>query len=1310
MATICADTETCSRCDLKARGASIYAADPSTDILVMCFAIGDGPVETWRPGDPVPAPFADPAGHLFVFDNWTFERLILEQVLIPRYGFAPIPIEQMDCAQRLALANAFPAELGRRCEALGLPYRKDIAARKAMLRLSRMHEYKRPEDRDRDLALLLQRCQGDVEATRACYTHPRLRPLIPEEHQQLLLDAEINARGICANVPFLEAASTLAGKERTAIDIRVTELTGGVVTSIDQVGRLMETINAEGHAMKTLGKRSVAATLAHDPEDKARELLELRQRGAFASTRKFETLLDRAGPGDSRIRGALRIYGAGPGRWSSLGAQLHNLRRNDSEYPASLVDALIAGNHAELARFGNPVEVMSQLSRAALCAAPGHELICADFGAIESRVTAWLAGETWKLEHFKRFDATGDKNLDLYRVLAHRILKRTTSISAITAAERQLGKCAELACGFGGSVGAWRKIANDQDTRSDAEVKAIVQSWRNAHPKVCAFCQRLMRAARGSIRTKQAIRVMPAPAPSIITDFDGTDLTITLPSGRAITYPGAHLSANTKFEDGDPDIEFFDNARAGWKPVRAWFGTLVENVVQGTARELLAAAIIRAAARGWSVVFHCHDELVVEVPIGAVPEKAVLALLVEPPAWAAGLPLGGKVHSGPLYLEAPATTEPPTGTRPQVELVEEFDPGPISDFLLREPRADAPPSSPEPRSPLPPEPPPPPPPSSEKPATPPGGNGRGDFSGFSSGSKAEAERDTYAEEHTGEPFDDSYLRRKSYQLVAVYDFTLPDYTLLYQQNRYELPQGIPTLGRQRKKFLPHHNVDGKEVLGAGDRLLIYNWPAIMRAPPGSEIIVTEGESNAKVLIDHGLLATTVLSHKWTPECVAALTGHHLYILADHDKDGEKLASAAQKKLASVAASTRIVPATHLWKHLPGGKEPKLHDDVKDWIERGGDPKKLVDICRDIPAAGAAILESVCATEVEIEALDWVWPGRLALGKIALLVGLPNEGKGLTLSDVMSRITRGSPWPCDEGCAPTGNAILLTAEDDIADTIVPRLIAAGADLARVTIIKMLHDETGRERMFSLVSDLAALRRKIIEIGGVKLVVIDPISAYLGIDKMDSFRATDVRAVLGPLKILAEELHISILGVLHFNKKTDVTNLLLRVSDSLAYTAAARHVYGIVNDEDNQRKLFVKGKNNLAPPDQKTLAFSIANREVGVSKRTSETIVAPYIMWHTEPVDITATEALQAAAESKSPSARDNAKHFVKALLDNGPVGSVAVKEAAKENGISVATLRRAKDDLHVEVKHDGPPNEKGEPTWRWHLPPEQEDDA
>src|SRR5262245_8490713 len=649
------DAETYSQRSLKECGPYIYAGDPSTGIHFLCYAVDDGEVQVWQPGDRVTTPFADPDNYWFISDNWEFERAIHAQILVPRFGFPPIPSERQDCAQRRALASAFPAELGLRCEALGLPYRKDPEARKAMLRLSRPQTAKKrnkPEDpaaRERDLALLLERCKTDVEPTRASYRHPRLRKLPPEERELFLLDGEINFRGIRVNSPFLKAVSELAAQERNAVNTRLDQLTVGAITSVDQVHRIRDAVNAHGHNMTTLNKRSVAATLAHNPNCVVRELLELRQRGAYASVRAAKRLLNYADPKDERIRGALRIYGAGPGHWSSPGAQLHNLRRNDSEFPMTLVEAVLAGDQAELARFGNPLAVVAELSRAALCAKPDHELMCADLGAIESRAVAWFASEQWKLDVYRDYDTTGDVAREPYRVVAAQMLHKTAG--DVAKAERQLGKCAELACGFGGSVGAWHRIAGD-DGRNDQEVQAIIRQWREAHPAVRKFWQELARAARVAIKTGNSVLVAPAPRPPIIAAFDGYALTLTLPSGRAINYPGAHLTANTRFEDSDPDIEFMDNARGQWKPARAWFGTLVENVVQGTARDLLAAALLRFKACGLQVVFHCHDEVVIEVPRGSITEQEVLAILLEPPAWAVGLPLSGKVHSGQLYLEA----------------------------------------------------------------------------------------------------------------------------------------------------------------------------------------------------------------------------------------------------------------------------------------------------------------------------------------------------------------------------------------------------------------------------------------------------------------------------------------------------------------------------------------------------------------------------------------------------------------------------------------------------------------------------------
>jgi hypothetical protein len=220
------------------------------------------------------------------------------------------------------------------------------------------------------------------------------------------------------------------------------------------------------------------------------------------------------------------------------------------------------------------------------------------------------------------------------------------------------------------------------------------------------------------------------------------------------------------------------------------------------------------------------------------------------------------------------------------------------------------------------------------------------------------------------------------------------------------------------------------------------------------------------------------------------------------------------------------------------------------------------------SAPKATLESAPATSYKMEGIEWLWPNRFALGKLGLLAGLPDRGKGLITADITARITKGDLWPCGEGRALQGNVLLLSAEDDISDTIVPRLAAAGADLSRVEIIRMVR-QNENARQFSLVTDLVLLRQKIDQIGNVRAVIIDPMSAYLGIGKIDAYRTTDVRGVLAPVTELAAEKRILVLGILHFNKKADITNAMLRISDGLAFAATARHCYVVVDDPDNER---------------------------------------------------------------------------------------------------------------------------------------------
>jgi AAA domain/Bifunctional DNA primase/polymerase, N-terminal len=353
-----------------------------------------------------------------------------------------------------------------------------------------------------------------------------------------------------------------------------------------------------------------------------------------------------------------------------------------------------------------------------------------------------------------------------------------------------------------------------------------------------------------------------------------------------------------------------------------------------------------------------------------------------------------------------------------------------------------------------------------------------------------------------------------------------------------------------------------------------------------------------------------------------------------------------------------------------------------------------------PEDAPPILKSARASTFEMSAVQWLWPNRFALGKLGILAGLPDEGKGQVLCDMAARVTRGLDWPCGEGTAPLGNVVLLTAEDDPKDTVVPRLLAAGADWERVEIVQMVH-EAGKDRMFSLVNDLDLLRERVLAVSNVKMIQIDPITAYLGVKQMDSFRTTDVRAVLGPVTDLAGELMVSIVGIMHFNKKTDVANVLLRISDSLAFGATARHVYAVVDDAENKRKLLVKGKNNLAPHDTKALAYGFGAREVGKDKQTGKAIWAPHVIWHPQHVDVTANDAMQAAG-GQSGYAKREAREFLLERLKAGPVKADDLLEEAEQNGISKRTLMRMKKDLGIRSR-----KEQGKigGTWTWELPPQ-----
>jgi putative DNA primase/helicase len=323
------------------------------------------------------------------------------------------------------------------------------------------------------------------------------------------------------------------------------------------------------------------------------------------------------------------------------------------------------------------------------------------------------------------------------------------------------------------------------------------------------------------------------------------------------------------------------------------------------------------------------------------------------------------------------------------------------------------------------------------------------------------------------------------------------------------------------------------------------------------------------------------------------------------------------------------------------------------------------------------------SDIQPEPVRFLWPDRIAMGKLSLVVGDPGLGKSLLTLDLAARVTTGRAWPDGAPNGSTGTVILLNAEDDAADTIRPRLDAAGADVSRVHVLDAVRIRDGEGhtslRSFSLAVDLASLAERMDSIGDCRLIVIDPISAYL--DGIDSHINTEVRGLLGPVASLAARAGVSVIAVSHLNK--GVGSAVYRTSGSIAFVAAARAVWAVgkdSGDETGQRRLFLPVKNNLGP-DTGGLAYTITSGAV------------PVMAWG-EAVRADASDVL--SGDGADPGERVEAATFLEDFLHDGPRGAQDVLRAARAAGIAERTLKRAKHGLGVH-------STKGQSGWSWSLP-------
>jgi DNA polymerase len=653
MPEIGVDVETRSVLDLLEVGAHRYAANATTEMRCVGFAVDDAPPALWTPGQPCPEIIrrAVVEGWTFHAFNAQFEVAIWHYILAPRLDWPEPRLEQWRCTMAAALAFARPGALKTAAEALGLELQKDAGGARLIRLLCRPRRPRAGEDPSKiywheatpdELERFHKYCRRDVEVERE--VRRRVPPLSDAEQQLWQLDAVVNARGFHVDTTLAGAAHKITRDRHAAINRELTELTGGRITSIAQVGKISNYLKERGHNVTSITKRSVAAVLAHKPSDDVARLLQLRQEGGKSSTSKLATLF--AMVNGERIRGTLRFHGAATGRWSGAGFQPHNLIRVQPADSEAAIAAVLSGDLERVSAIGPPLETISTLSRSMICAAPGKVLIIADYSTIEPRVLSWLAGEKWKLDGFRHFDATGDLAFENYCLVASRVLKR--KVTPDDTEDRQKGKYMDLAFGYGGALGAFRKIAPDADF-TDAEVETFKRDWRTAHPKTVQFWTDLQRTLLRAVRTGTPVEFNKFKA-----EMRSGDLYLFLPSGRAIVYP------ETRIEPGQysANIIFKDNARGKWEDYRGWHGTFTENVVQAISRDLLTAAMQRIEAAGYPIVLHVHDDVVAEVPETFGSPEEFSRLMTELPPWAADLPLVAKADRRERYAKG-SPTKPP---------------------------------------------------------------------------------------------------------------------------------------------------------------------------------------------------------------------------------------------------------------------------------------------------------------------------------------------------------------------------------------------------------------------------------------------------------------------------------------------------------------------------------------------------------------------------------------------------------------------------------------------------------------------------
>lgn len=654
------DLETYSDVNLKKAGLYRYVQSPAFEILLFAYSFDGAPTQVidMAQGEEIPMEvihaLTDPQCLKHAY-NAAFEWYCLS-----KYMGAQLPPAQWRDTMLHGLYAGYTAGLDATGRALGIPEDKQkLTTGKALIRYfcvprkptkanggrTRNYPHHDPEKWELFKTYNGQDVVAEMEIERRLSVFP-----VPDFVQkQWETDLLINARGVAVDMDFCEGALELGETIRAQLTDEAVQLSG--LQNPNSVKQLARWLSAEtGDDITSLRKETIKELLGRDNADHVQRMLEIRQELGKTSTKKYDAI-EAAVCDDGRVRGLLQFYGANrTGRWAGRLVQVQNLPRTYTE-PLEFARELVKGRKLDALRtvYGSPNDTLSQLIRTAFVAAPGNVLIDADFSAIEARVISWLADEEWRLEvfrtHGKIYEASASQ---MFGVPLERIKKGNPEYSL-----RQRGKVAELALGYQGGVPAMRQMDTGKLLADlpDEEIKDIVDKWRNTNPKIRNLWYSFNDAAIRVIQNGGSLRVRCCTFARECDCIRGTTcMTISLPSGRKLYYVEPAVGENRW---GGPSITYMGvNDKNKWGRIETYGGKLVENVVQAIARDCLAQAIEHLEAAGLPVVFHIHDEVVIDTAAfdtnDAMLDK-VVKIMSTPIPWAEGLPLGADGWVGAFF-------------------------------------------------------------------------------------------------------------------------------------------------------------------------------------------------------------------------------------------------------------------------------------------------------------------------------------------------------------------------------------------------------------------------------------------------------------------------------------------------------------------------------------------------------------------------------------------------------------------------------------------------------------------------------------